>query len=57
MRARWSFLARRKRRRGTLASLATVARNSSEVELAAVAAETPNGPSPSLKWLNGEAEV
>jgi hypothetical protein len=51
-----SFLARR-RRRGTLASLAMVARNSGKVELVAAVAEMPNAPSPSLKRLNGEAEV
>jgi hypothetical protein len=55
-RARRSFLARR-RRRETLAILATAAQNSGEVEIAAVVAETPKAPSPSLKRLNREAEV
>jgi hypothetical protein len=55
-RARRSFQARRRRRRCALASLATAARNSSEVKLAAVAAETPEACSPQRDWLRGGTE-
>jgi hypothetical protein len=52
-RARRSFLARRRRMRGALASLATAARNSGEAELTAVAAGTPEACSPRRDWLRG----
>jgi hypothetical protein len=55
-RARWSFLARIRRRRGSLASLATAGLSSGEVKAMVVAAEMPNVASSPLGWLREEVE-
>jgi hypothetical protein len=50
-RAWQSFLARIRRRRGSLASLTMVGLSSSEVKAMVAAAEMPNVASPPLGWL------